>query len=39
MGGKKHQPGRDVMLSKMAQTVTVHGKVIRMGGLQAIYVK
>lgn len=39
MGGKKHQPGRDVMLKKMAQTVTVKGKVIKMGGLQAIYVK
>jgi len=39
MGGKKHQPGRDVMLKKMAQTVTVTGKVIKMGGLQAIYVK
>ena len=39
MGGKKHQPGRDLMLKKMAQTVTVTGKVIKMGGLQAIYVK
>ncbi len=39
MGGKKHQPGRDVMLKKMAQTVTVKGKVIKMGGLQAIYLK
>ena len=38
MGGKKHQPGRDVLIDHMAETVTATGKLIKMGGLQAIYI-
>jgi hypothetical protein len=39
MGGEKHQPGRDVVIEKMAQTVTVTGTLVKKGGLQAIYIK
>ena len=38
MGIKDHQPGRDVLISKMAQTVTVTGTLVKKGGTQAIYV-
>ena len=39
LGAEKHQPGSAVALSKMAQTVTVSGNLVKKGGLQAIYVK
>jgi len=39
MGNEDHQPGKDVLLSKMADTVTVTGTLVKKGGLQAIYVK
>lgn len=38
MGGKKHQPGRDLLIDHMAETVTVSGKLIKVGGLQAVYI-
>ncbi len=38
MGGKKHQPGRDVLIDLMAETVTVTGRLVKDGGLQAIYI-
>ncbi len=38
MGMKDHQPGRDVLLDKMAQTVTVSGTLVKKGGTQVLYV-
>src|SRR2546425_7302932 len=38
MGIKDHQPGKDVLISKMAETVTVEGTLVRKGGTQVIYV-
>lgn len=38
MGIQDHQPGRDVLLDKMAETVTVEGTLVRKGGVQVIYV-
>ena len=38
MGIEDHQPGRDVVLDKMAQTVTVTGTLVRKGGSQVLYV-
>jgi hypothetical protein len=38
MGIQDHQPGRDVLLDKMAQTVTVTGTLVRKGGSQVLYV-
>ncbi|MFQ5494836.1 MAG: hypothetical protein ACE5EX_05605 [Phycisphaerae bacterium] len=38
MGGKKHQPGRDILIERMADTVTVTGKLVKDGGLEAIYI-
>lgn len=38
MGIKDHQPGRDVLLDKMAQTVTVTGTLVKKGGTQVLYV-
>jgi hypothetical protein len=38
MGMKDHQPGRDILISKMAQTVTVTGTLVKKGGTQALYV-
>ena len=39
MGIKEHQPGRDVLIDKMAETVTVTGTLVKKGGTQVIYVK
>jgi signal transduction histidine kinase len=39
MGIKDHQPGREVLIDKMAQTVTVKGTLVKKGGTQVIYVK
>ncbi len=38
MGIQDHQPGRDVLLDKMAQTVTVTGTLVRKSGSQVLYV-
>ena len=38
MGIENKQPGRDVLLQKMAEVVTVQGTLVRKGGTQAIYV-
>jgi hypothetical protein len=39
MGIKDHQPGREVLIDKMAETVTVSGTLVKKGGVQVIYVK
>src|SRR6266581_2771346 len=31
-----HQPGREVLLEKMAETVTVEGTLVKKGGVQVI---
>ncbi len=38
MGIKDHQPGREVLMDKMAQQVTVTGTLVKKGGTQVIYV-
>jgi hypothetical protein len=38
MGMKDHQPGTDVLIEKMAETVTVEGTLVKKGGTQVIYV-
>jgi hypothetical protein len=38
MGIKDHQPGKDVLIEKMADTVTVEGTLVKKGGTQVIYV-
>jgi hypothetical protein len=39
MGIKDHQPGREVLIDKMAETVMVTGTLVKKGGVQVIYVK
>ena len=38
MGIKDHQPGKEVLLDKMAQNVTVEGTLVKKGGVQVVYV-
>jgi hypothetical protein len=38
MGIQDHQPGRDVLIDKMADTITVQGTLVKKGGVQVIYV-
>lgn len=38
MGIQDHQPGRDVLLDRMADTVTVTGTLVKKGGAQMLYV-
>ena len=38
MGIKDHQPGKDVLIDKMAETVTIAGTLVKKGGTQVIYV-
>ena len=38
MGIKDHQPGKDVLIDKMAETVTIEGTLVKKGGVQVIYV-
>lgn len=38
MGLKDHQPGKEVLITKMAETVTVEGTLVKKGGTQVIYV-
>ena len=39
MGLKEHQPGKELLSDKMAETVTVNGTLVKKGGVQVIYVK
>ncbi len=39
MGIEDHQPGRDVLIDKMSETVTVTGTLVKKGGTQVIYIK
>ncbi len=38
MGMKDHQPGKEVLIDKMAETVTVEGTLVKKGGIQVVYV-
>jgi len=38
MGMKDHQPGKEVLIDKMAETVTVEGTLVKKGGVQVVYV-
>lgn len=38
MGIKDHQPGKEVLIDKMAETVTVEGTLVKKGGIQVVYV-
>ena len=38
-GGKMHDPGNSMFVDKMAETVTVKGKLVKLGGIQTIYVE
>jgi hypothetical protein len=38
MGIKDHQPGKDVLIDKMAETVTIEGTLVKKGGIQVVYV-
>lgn len=38
MGSADFQPGREILLDRMAQTVTIWGRLIKRNGLQAVYV-
>jgi hypothetical protein len=38
MGMKDHQPGREILIDRMADTVTVEGTLVKKGGVQVIYV-
>jgi len=37
-GLKGHQPGKDVLIDTMAETVTVEGTLVKKGGIRVIYV-
>lgn len=37
MGMKDHQPGREILIDKMAENVTVEGTLVKKGGVQVIY--
>lgn len=39
MGIEDHQSGREVLIDKMSETVTVTGTLVEKGGIQVIYVK
>ena len=38
MGMKDHQPGKEVLLDKIAETISVEGIVVKKGGVQVVYV-
>jgi hypothetical protein len=38
VAGKEHQAARDDLISRMAETVTVEGTLVKKGGVQAVYV-
>ena len=39
MGGKLHESMKDDLIRHMADTVTVKGKLVKSGGLQALYIE
>ena len=39
LGTEKHQVAKDMLINKMAETVTVEGTLVKKGGLHALYVK
>jgi len=38
MGIKDHQPGKEVLIDKMADMVTIEGTLVKKGGTQVVYV-
>ncbi len=38
MGIKDHQPGKEVLIDRMADTVTIEGTLVKKGGIQVVYV-
>ncbi len=36
---KEHQPGKELLSDKMAETVTASGTLVKKSGVQVIYVK
>ncbi|TLY31699.1 MAG: hypothetical protein E6K56_04460 [Ignavibacteria bacterium] len=38
MGSNDHQPGRELLIDKMSETVTVTGKLVKKGGTQVLYI-
>ncbi len=38
LGSDAHKPNLDALISKMAETVTVTGRVVTKGGMQVLYV-
>jgi hypothetical protein len=38
MGIKDHQPGKDVLIDKVAENVTIEGTLVKKGGVQVVYV-
>ncbi len=39
LGFKDHQSAKDLLLSRMADTVTVSGTLVKKGGFEAIFIK
>ncbi len=39
MGSNDHQPGRELLIDKMSETVIVTGKLVKKGGTQVLYIK
>ncbi|MBI1806861.1 MAG: hypothetical protein HYR76_07415 [Ignavibacteria bacterium] len=39
MGSNDHQPGRELLIDRMSETVTVTGKLAKKGGTQVLYIK
>src|SRR6266498_3809941 len=38
MGIKDHQPGKEILIDKMAENVTIEGTLVKKGGVQVVYV-
>jgi len=38
MGMKDHQPAKEILIDKMADTVTIEGTLVKKGGTQVVYV-
>jgi hypothetical protein len=38
MGMKNHESARDMLIEKMADTVTIDGTLVKKGGIQVVYV-
>ncbi len=39
MGSNDHQPGRELLIDKMSETVIVTGKLVKKGSTQVLYIK